>query len=550
MKYVITIENEPKLLAQVAESLYLSDSKLIIRNFNTFDGFQNWLLYLKQNGSSAINQAGYTLEEALESSPLFQKIENIRKKNESKSIKVVGKELNEHLLLLIIKLEMLSKEQIEKLAETLKLFESTDLNTPETTTTIVFTAFESPNFKLKEFLHPYVGNILFKPFDIPILNQQLFYALNGNQDAKSEFVFQQKTNSIIEMIKEAESEGYSELGLITKSAKPIQPGVFSKLYSKSIETDAIKSSSTVCVFSEAHPSDPQSFLNYFKFFAIKNEQLVSIRKNIKESKTTKFKNFKKPLLIDKMGRFFHVAIICIDDSAQPIEETLIRNFKLLKVSKYKDTLEFIKLMKSEPFAVDTVIFVNSFFTDDPQKQTQNFRETATQHNPLFQGEKSKLFPIFLISNHIYPKEAEKELSQFVTNIFYNPLDRAYFLKQFYLELNFLLFKEMPIELQYVPSHQPLKIGYAVEIIDLSEAAIDFHYVKALPRNEFRKFILTGENENQMMEILGKCYFVKENKEKETFEHKFIFFSLNDFFLKSIRLWIRNTYIQSKEGSSQ
>nr|HPI39555.1 hypothetical protein [Pseudobdellovibrionaceae bacterium] len=131
-----------------------------------------------------------------------------------------------------------------------------------------------------------------------------------------------------------------------------------------------------------------------------------------------------------------------------------------------------------------------------------------------------------------------------------PIDRAYFLKQFYLELNFLLFKEMPIELQYVPSQSPLKIGYAVETIDLSEAAINFHSTKMLQIGSFRKFILTSENEVDLMEILGKCHYIKENKEKETYEHQFNFFALNDAYLKAIRLWIRNTYIQSKEGGSK
>ncbi|HPI41289.1 MAG TPA: hypothetical protein PLJ21_10835, partial [Pseudobdellovibrionaceae bacterium] len=411
MKYVITIENEPKLLAQIAEALFLSDPTLIIRNFNNIDGFENWLKSFNEHGASALKHAGYTLDEALDSALLTRQLDDIRKKNEAHSIKILGKELPEHLVLFLVKLEMIQKEQIQKLNGCMKTFQDLSVCTEEAPTSILFTAFESPTFKAKDFTFSNIGNIIFKPFDKPILNQQIFYALNGHQPAKSEYVFQQKTKATVEMIKEGEIEGFSEVGLVTLNDKKIEPGSFSKLYSKTIETEKLKSTSSVCVFSESNPTDPTQTLCYFKFFALKNEQILALRKNIKECKVTKLKNFKKPPIIDKMGRFFHVAIICPDDSAGPLEEALIRNFKMLKVSRFKESLDLMKLLKVEPTAFDSLIFVNSFFVDDPEKQTNSIKEMISQYNPLYEGAKSHLFPVFIISPHIYPKETEKEFTK-------------------------------------------------------------------------------------------------------------------------------------------
>lgn len=548
MRYAIIIENEQKLLAQISEAILQSDPKIIIRNFPTFEGFEKWVLLLKQTGPSAINQAGFTIQEALENTSYIRNIDEIRKKSESKSIKVVGKELSEHLLLFIANAESLPKKRFDELRNFLKICSEVALCTNETPTSVLLTAFESPNFKIKEFAQPCVFNVIFKPFDKPILNQIICFALNGNQEVKSEFVFQQKTKANVEMIKESEIEGFSEVGLVTINDKKLKPGSLSKLYTKVIETPTLKSTFAVCTQSDESKEDPKLCLSYFKFFALKNDQINVLRKFVKETTVIKLKEFPKPPITDNVGRFFHIGIISIDETSATIEEILVRTFKMLKVSKFKDNLEFIKAIKASPESFDAVIFINSFFVDDPEKQTKNFKDFVSSYNPLYSGDRADKFPIFIISSHIYPRETEKQYAKFVSNIFYLPLDKSYFIKLFYFDLNFLSFNETTLDFQYVPSRSLLKIGSTVETIDLSEAAINFHYNRSMVRGDFRKFILTTENETDIMELLGRCNFVKENKDRKCFDHQFIFFALNDSFLKAIRIWIRNTYIQSKEGA--
>jgi hypothetical protein len=52
------------------------------------------------------------------------------------------------------------------------------------------------------------------------------------------------------------------------------------------------------------------------------------------------------------------------------------------------------------------------------------------------------------------------------------------------------------------------------------------------------------------ELLATCNFVEENKgEKGVFNCHFVFFGIGDQFLKHIRIWIRDNYVLSKEGSA-
>ena len=49
-----------------------------------------------------------------------------------------------------------------------------------------------------------------------------------------------------------------------------------------------------------------------------------------------------------------------------------------------------------------------------------------------------------------------------------------------------------------------------------------------------------------MDYHANCNFTEELKEqKGTFVHHFVFFGMKDIYLKNIRLWVRDNYIQNK-----
>lgn len=87
----------------------------------------------------------------------------------------------------------------------------------------------------------------------------------------------------------------------------------------------------------------------------------------------------------------------------------------------------------------------------------------------------------------------------------------------------------------------------IQIDEISEAGLVFKYHRALEIGSFRRFYLWTPNEVELRDYLASCNYVEEVKDAKgvTFNHHFVFFAMKDFYLKNIRLWVREAYIQSK-----
>ena len=100
------------------------------------------------------------------------------------------------------------------------------------------------------------------------------------------------------------------------------------------------------------------------------------------------------------------------------------------------------------------------------------------------------------------------------------------------------------------SKESIRVANPVAVAELSEAGLIMNYYRPLELGVFRKFVLSTTSET-FSEYLATCNYSAEHPtEKELFQAHFVFFGITDGHLKSIRVWILENYVQSKqeEGS--
>jgi hypothetical protein len=94
--------------------------------------------------------------------------------------------------------------------------------------------------------------------------------------------------------------------------------------------------------------------------------------------------------------------------------------------------------------------------------------------------------------------------------------------------------------------ESVRVANPVSIAELSEASLTMNYSRAIKVGAFRKFVLSKTAET-FNEYRATCnYAVEHPTEKGQFQIHFVFFGLTDGHLKSIRVWILDNYVQSKQ----
>ena len=83
---------------------------------------------------------------------------------------------------------------------------------------------------------------------------------------------------------------------------------------------------------------------------------------------------------------------------------------------------------------------------------------------------------------------------------------------------------------------------------MSEAGFIMEYYREISIGAFREIVLWQPYEIGAPELMSNCNFVEEASGKMgTYHCQFVFFGMSDYFLKHIRIWIRDNYILSKEA---
>ena len=108
-------------------------------------------------------------------------------------------------------------------------------------------------------------------------------------------------------------------------------------------------------------------------------------------------------------------------------------------------------------------------------------------------------------------------------------------------------KQHNFEIESAPVNLIGKAAQELQVEEVSEAGLIMRYYRSVSIGAFREFVLWQPYEIGAPEMIATCNFVEQDTgEKKDFKLHFVFFAMSEVFLKQIRLWIRDTYVLSKE----
>ena len=161
MKFIFILEDEPRFQKEMAESISAIDESIQTRFFYSLAELFEWYKLLMKDGKGSIANAGgrhkYSRQE------------------------LTFESQDHELCSIIFKEGMVNSSHLKLLAKLQKSILDHQACKPESPTSMILTAFDNPDFKIKEYLDPILSNIIFKPFDKLLLQQHLIFAINGRK---------------------------------------------------------------------------------------------------------------------------------------------------------------------------------------------------------------------------------------------------------------------------------------------------------------------------------------------------------------------------------
>lgn len=650
MKYIYVLEDDPKLQKQIYEALRKTEPQAQIRYFLSLESFQKWLTIALKDGQQALHQGG----EKLESDPTPM---------------TTSWDATDDLLLLISKEEWLGSRYVNLIKKTIEAFIRKKLCTIEDPTRMLITAFESPDFDIKLVEDKIINNVIFKPFDELILQQQLHFALKGHHPASQAFVHKVQIGLEIEMTKEVQMEAVGDVGFVTRSPREIKTMQVSKYYGDVFKGVGRTHIMARCIACEPHPSFPGEFRVWFSYFGIPSTQISDIRKSMvkrneiefsansplekkveapknllakpeaatkpewiildaNKDRVTKFKKilentvhaqvkvfssfdafffqtdpagaensrkekpwvdtekitlhldargdvvlkifpedqenkkifgepfaeFKKHSLHSKLHEHsLHTLKSWIAAGASDNELLLFvhaGNFFTLKVTSFKkvDTHLEIELVEPQIFE-KTKWFDEKFPTPHSAHAILVGEEYVHEEKIAFweefkkSAEAKKKNPKFIAVFKQVPDEKLVRKLTLFEDIFESSNESAYIERK----LKWSGGDHGDGSKAFLNSCQELiRVANPVAIAELSEAGLIMNYYRPLDVGVFRKFVLskTAETFNEYSAICN--YAIEHPTEKGMYQAHFVFFGIMDGHLKSIRVWILDNYVHSKQ----
>lgn len=258
-QFVIVIEDDEKVQESLFKVLKKINPILKLRFFDKLETFSNWITQVIKDGPIALETAGY------------------RWKGDAD---VESVDAEKRLNLIICKQEIMGSHFVALAGKSIDLFLRKKMCTEEEKTSIVMTAFDHVQFDLKSVEVKFINNVIYKPFDNLILEEHLRYAVIGRKKPKDDNLKSNKLSAQIEMVKDIPVAGFSDTGFITISDRPIKTGDISKYYADEFLAGTSKSTLARCVKSEPDPQNKNNFLCWMEFFALDNEQIKKMRKDL------------------------------------------------------------------------------------------------------------------------------------------------------------------------------------------------------------------------------------------------------------------------------
>ncbi|KYG61054.1 hypothetical protein AZI85_08830 [Bdellovibrio bacteriovorus] len=527
MKFIYVLEDDERIQKDLFDTLKSIDPQLHIRFFLNLSEFHEWLKTALTAGPLALAPGG--------------------RKHKDDTSEDVSPAATHELRLVIAKNEFLGIQNMGLIKRARDFFMRKKMCSEQEPTALILTAFDSPDFNIALAEERIINNVIFKPFDKLILKQHLEYALTGHHPVTSTTVASMNISSTIEMLKEVSLNSISEIGFTTMNNHEIKIGAMTKYYSDSFTSGNIKSVLAYC--KSCKPVSDKDFLCEFHFFGADNKQVSQVRRNILQDKAHQTTE-----LLNTHGR--QTRILVLDEDAAlglEVKNFFTDKFKNAEVFQYsllgqllsdlsdKDTVHRQQL----PETFDMVFANYEIFDIEKKKRWEQIQQYLTDRAAKH-GVQLQNFPdLYLVSKRKLSFEVMKDLSEWVKEIYFTPLDKSYILKKT-LCLNPHLLNKEATTLGSVKDSGALKVANPVQITQISEAGLVLKYYRAISIGAFREFILWRPEELDTPEIIGTVNFNEPNKSGEGYLNHFVFFGMKDYYLKHLRKWLLEAYIKTKD----
>lgn len=527
MKFIYVLEDDERSQKDLLDTIKLIDPKLHIRFFPTLAVFHQFLKAVMKEGALALATHG-------EKHPSDTSEEEITPSE------------NHELRLMIAKYEIFGKRHMNLIGRAHQFLHRRKVRSPEGA--LILTAFDSPDFDIKLAEDRIINNVIFKPFDKLILKQHIEYALTGHHPVKSDTVATVQLSSTLEMLKEVSINSLSEVGFTTINNHEIKSGAFTKYYSEAFKTDDKRSVYAYCDSSKEIGKD--EFLCHFLFYGIDNKQIAQIRRHVLQKKSHQTTDLKQHS--DNPLR-----VLILDEDMQTssdIKNFLTDKMKSLQLFVYNHYGQFLSDLADKdtvnrqelPHEFDIVIANHDLFYVEKEKRWEQILQYMKDRKKKHGITNETLPVLYMISKHKILPDEVRNLSTWVKELFFSPLDRSYLLKRL-LSGDPRFGNKETTALASILEKIPVKVANPVEITEISEAGLVLKYYRAMSIGAFREFILWRPQELELPEIIGTVNFTEKDKGGGDYYHNhFVFFGMKDYFLKHIRLWLRDAYIKTKE----
>ena len=528
MKFIYVLEDDERSQRDLLNTLKEIDSQLHIRFFNNLAEFHEWLKLAVQEGAKALAVGGH--------------------RHADDSLADVEPSLDHELRLVLAKNEFLGTKNMNLVGRAQEFFLRKKMCSAEEPTALILLAFDNPDFDIKLAEDRIVNNVIFKPYDKLILKLHLEYALTGRHPVKTETVASTQVTSKIEMLKDAHFENVSELGFTTLNNHEISVGAIRKYYADIFKTDEKKSVFAAC--RSCVEVSPKEFLCEFDFFGMDNKQIQLVRKHIQED----FHHEKNDLMNSYLRDMKVLVLNEESGNAENFKAYMNERFTGCEVFTYSSLGQLLSDLqdketanrKTLPAKFDFVFATLGFFELEIEKRWEQIDKNLSDR-----AKKSSLDPslkpvVYLFSKNKLSPDETLTFSSWARDIFFMPLDRAYFLKKVFNQ-NVHLGQVEGVTITKRKERGLLKVANPVEITEISEAGLIMKYPRSIGIGSFREFILWRPRELETPEIIGTVHYAEEDKGTPgTFLNHFVFFGMKDQYLKHIRLWLLDVYIQTKE----
>lgn len=524
MSLACIIEREPIQKRQIEIALKEIDEKLTVLSFDDLEGFYQWFNALL-------------------------------KKEDAEAKK-------EDLKLIVGDIEFLGPRYFSLIEKLRKLMVRRGLIAKEDDLAVILTTFEAPDLNFKQIESRTITNVIFKPFDKPILKQHLQVALAQQKAIKEYMIYNQKLKTTAEMLKEVQLESYSELGFVTRSNRELQVNAVSKYYNRHFETAGKANVIARCLSCAPHPTVPGEFQAEFRYLGLNNQQVKKLRQSLFAADLDHAHSKSNPVdkrIFPKKNRTSSTAelhfLMFINEETEnslEIKDAIEQSLVGIEVHLNRTMAKFLEALTKNDLTVLGSKPINAIFLNiahfNPAKGVDTWKRIQSQCEEFnkklaIKDPKPKLF---LISPRDLLDTEMRDWAAVFDDVIMLPIDRPYLSKRLMTLYTEASPRRENIDLASSKTDEIIRVANPIELTTISEACLTMKYYRPISFHSFRRFFLPSANVTELNELLAACYFVE--KKDNVYINHFVFFGITDKYLKYIRKWILERYIASKDGA--